>query len=78
MSENVQCEIMEVVAEEVRESYRAEITHHLASNSLEDLEVNVQRVASWLQENAGGGGEAGSAAAAAAGGGAGGAAAFSR
>ena len=75
MSENVQCEIMEVIAEEVRESYRAEITHHLASNSLEDLEANVQRVASWLQENAG---EAGGAAAAAAGGGAGGAAAFPR
>jgi adenylate kinase len=53
VSENVQCEIMEVVAEEVRDSYREEITHFMTSNTLEDLEANVQRVRSWLEENKG-------------------------
>ena len=61
MSENVQCEIMEVVAEEARESYRAEITHFLVSNTLEDLEANTQRIASWLEENRGEGREGGDA-----------------
>ena len=52
MSENVECEIMEVIAEEVRESYRAEIIHYLPSNTVEDLEANTQRIAQWLTENA--------------------------
>jgi hypothetical protein len=60
---------MEVIAEEVRESYRAEITHTLTSNTVEDMEANTARIAAWLAENQGAAEEA-----AAAAGGAGGAA----
>ena len=53
VSENVQCEIMEVVAEEARESYRPEIIHYMQSNTVDDLEANVQRVVTWLEQNSG-------------------------
>lgn len=47
-NENMECEIMEVVAEEARESYDAAIVHELPSNSLADLESNIARVEAWL------------------------------
>jgi adenylate kinase len=48
VAENVQCEIMQVVAEEAREYYKPEIVHVLPSNNLEDLESNVTRLVTWL------------------------------
>ena len=50
VTENVECEIMEVVAEEARESYREEVVVQLPSNTLEDMESNVGRVLSWLEQ----------------------------
>ena len=50
ITENVECEIMEVVAEEARSSYREEVVHELASNTLDDLEANVGRVTAWLEQ----------------------------
>ena len=62
MSENIECEIMQVVAEEARECYRPEIVHICASDTLEDLEANAARVTLWLdawkRDNAGGAGGA--------------------
>ena len=46
-SENMECEIMQVVAEEARESYAAEIVHEVPSNTLDDLDGAGERVASW-------------------------------
>ena len=48
VAENVQCEIMEVVAEEARLSYREEVVVSLPSNTLEDLESNVARAVAWV------------------------------
>ena len=57
VSETVECEIMQVVAEEARECYRPEIVHVCASDTLEDLEANATRVTQWLdawrRDNAG-------------------------
>ncbi len=74
VTENVTAEIMGVVAEEARESYRAEIVHELTSDSLEDLEANAERLVSWVaqwraERAAGGSGAAAGGGAGAAGGG---------
>lgn len=47
LTENVECEIMQVVLESVRESYQAEIIKELQSNSMEDLDRNVDAVSQW-------------------------------
>jgi broad-specificity NMP kinase len=48
IEENVDAEIMCVVAEEARESYREDIIWELQSNTLEDMERNVARIATQL------------------------------
>ena len=45
--ENVECEIMQTVLEEAMDSYRHEIVHELQSNTIEQLEENVERVVAW-------------------------------
>lgn len=59
LTENIECEIMQVLQEEARESYREEIVHVLPSNTFEDLESLVERVVAWAKayatDNAGGG-----------------------
>lgn len=47
-NENVECEIMQVVLEEARESYDHSIVHELTSNTFEDLDANVTRIEQWL------------------------------
>lgn len=49
VSENVECEIMQVVLEEAKESYPEEAVHEVPSNTVEDLESNVSRVSQWLE-----------------------------
>ncbi|CAO3621724.1 unnamed protein product [Cunninghamella blakesleeana] len=46
--ENMECEIMQVVLEEARESYAPEIVVELKSNDIDDMESNVERVKLWL------------------------------
>mmetsp|Transcript_45209 Transcript_45209/g.143921 ORF Transcript_45209/g.143921 Transcript_45209/m.143921 type:complete len:170 (+) Transcript_45209:118-627(+) len=48
VQENVQCEIMQVVAEEARESYKQEIVVFLQSNTVEEMESNVGRIMQWV------------------------------
>jgi adenylate kinase len=48
-SENLECEIMQVVLEEARESYDAAIVHELSSSTVEELESNVERICSWYE-----------------------------
>lgn len=47
-SENIECEIMQTVLEDIRENYDHNIVHELQSNTLEDLESNVTRIEQWL------------------------------
>ncbi|EKX40217.1 hypothetical protein GUITHDRAFT_158342 [Guillardia theta CCMP2712] len=50
IQENVECEIMCVVAEEARESYKEEIIWMLQSNSIPDLEANVARITHQVKQ----------------------------
>ncbi|KAI9594265.1 AAA domain-containing protein [Syncephalis fuscata] len=47
ISENVECEIMQVVLEEARESYKEEIVVDLQSDTVEQMESNAERIREW-------------------------------
>jgi broad-specificity NMP kinase len=49
ITENVEAEIMQVVLEEAKDSYRPEIVQELQSETPDDLESNVDRVCAWAQ-----------------------------
>lgn len=49
-SENMDCEIMQIVLEAARESYDASIVHEVPSNTLEDMESSVERVRQWTDQ----------------------------
>ena len=49
LDENVECEIMQIVAESAMESYSPEIVQVLPSNTLDDMESNVSRLAAWYE-----------------------------
>ena len=50
LTENMEAEIMQVVLDEARESYKEEIVIELRSDAVEDIESNVQRVLQWMQQ----------------------------
>ena len=50
LTENMEAEIMQVVLDEAHESYREDIVIELRSDTLEDIESNVQRVLQWMQQ----------------------------
>jgi len=50
LQENLDSEIMQVLLEEARESYDAEIVVELRSDEAEDIESNVERVETWLKQ----------------------------
>mmetsp|Transcript_27538 Transcript_27538/g.39428 ORF Transcript_27538/g.39428 Transcript_27538/m.39428 type:complete len:183 (-) Transcript_27538:3004-3552(-) len=49
-SENVECEIMQVVLEEARCSYAKEIVHEVPSNNSQDMESNICRIMQWCEQ----------------------------
>eukprot|EP00004_Rigifila_ramosa_P019860 TRINITY_DN5105_c0_g1_i2.p1 TRINITY_DN5105_c0_g1~~TRINITY_DN5105_c0_g1_i2.p1 ORF type:complete len:190 (-),score=28.65 TRINITY_DN5105_c0_g1_i2:28-597(-) len=51
VQENVECEIMQVILDEARESYREEIVIELPSNTVEDMESNIARLCTWVRQN---------------------------
>ncbi|TPX67244.1 adenylate kinase [Spizellomyces sp. 'palustris'] len=48
IQENVECEIMQVVLEEAWDSYRPEIVWEMRSESIHDMEENVQQISDWV------------------------------
>eukprot|EP00163_Fabomonas_tropica_P011266 TRINITY_DN2190_c0_g1_i1.p1 TRINITY_DN2190_c0_g1~~TRINITY_DN2190_c0_g1_i1.p1 ORF type:complete len:176 (+),score=21.34 TRINITY_DN2190_c0_g1_i1:322-849(+) len=50
VGENVECEIMMIVAQEADDSYEEEIVRNLPSNDLEDLERNINTIGEWYQQ----------------------------
>ena len=48
ITENNEAEIMEVIAQEARDSYEPEVVVELESQSVEDLESNVARIVEWI------------------------------
>lgn len=49
VTENIDAEIMQVILEEARESYDAEIVIELRSDSAEDVDSNVERIKAWYE-----------------------------
>lgn len=47
IKENVECEIMQVLVQEAQSSYDKEIVQVLRSETIDDLEANVDRVKQW-------------------------------
>ncbi len=50
IQENVECEIMCVVVEDARESYREDIVWELPSNTVEEMDDNVRRICHQLKQ----------------------------
>ena len=50
ITENMQCEIMQVVLESARESYAEEVVQELPSNTIGDMESNVSRIETWVDQ----------------------------
>jgi adenylate kinase len=47
-AENLECEIMQIVLDEAKESFDPAIVQELPSNEISDMESNVERIALWL------------------------------
>lgn len=43
-------EIMQVLLDEARESYDEEIVVELQSDSLDDIDLNVERIQQWIEQ----------------------------
>eukprot|EP00543_Licmophora_paradoxa_P005857 CAMPEP_0202452822 /NCGR_PEP_ID=MMETSP1360-20130828/10936_1 /ASSEMBLY_ACC=CAM_ASM_000848 /TAXON_ID=515479 /ORGANISM="Licmophora paradoxa, Strain CCMP2313" /LENGTH=147 /DNA_ID=CAMNT_0049071751 /DNA_START=291 /DNA_END=731 /DNA_ORIENTATION=+ len=50
ISNNMECEIMQVLLQEAQEAYSKEIVHGVPSNTVEDMESNVERVETWCEQ----------------------------
>jgi adenylate kinase len=48
LEENLDCEVFGVVEEEAMASYDAEIVQVLKSETVEDMEENVERIMTWI------------------------------
>lgn len=48
--DNMECEIMQVVLDEAKENYAAEIVHELTSNNIEEMNANIERVQAWIKQ----------------------------
>jgi adenylate kinase len=49
-SENMECEIMQLLLDEAREAYATEIVQECPSNTIEDMENNTQRAIAWCKQ----------------------------
>eukprot|EP00126_Sphaerothecum_destruens_P001383 Sdes_comp14243_c0_seq1m3444 len=50
LEDNMQCEIMQTILEEARESYSDSIIKEIHSNNVDDMEKNVANIADWFFE----------------------------
>ena len=48
ITENVQSEIMQIVSDEAKESYKKEIIVELSNNSIEEMEENASKILNWI------------------------------
>lgn len=50
LQENLDSEIMEVLLDEAREAFDAEIVVELTSNTSDEMEGNVERIDAWIKQ----------------------------
>jgi adenylate kinase len=49
-SENVTAEIMQMILEEAKQAYDPQIVHAVPSNTIQDMDSNVDRVRTWMEQ----------------------------
>ena len=49
-SQNMECEIMQVILDEAKDSYANEVVVELQSNTIQEMEQNVDRVEAWYRQ----------------------------
>ena len=50
LQNNMDCEIFQTILEEAKEAYKEEIVHELPSDTPEQMENNLERIISWIQQ----------------------------
>lgn len=50
LSNNIECEIFQVLLEEAKESYREDVVLALRSDTTEDIERNVTELTEWMRQ----------------------------
>nr|AGM32925.1 TATA box binding protein (TBP)-associated factor [Coptotermes formosanus] len=50
LEDNVQCEIFQTILEEAQGAYRPDIVHELPSNTPDDMEENLDKITTWVEE----------------------------
>ena len=50
ITENIECEILQVVLDEATESYKPEIVLVLQSNNIEEMDANMQKLLQWVNQ----------------------------
>lgn len=50
VEENIDAEIMQVILDEARDAYVPEVVVELDSNTVEDMEANIDRIVQWKQQ----------------------------
>lgn len=50
MTDNVQCEIFQTIAEEAKQNYNHNIIFELTSNTPEQIEANVDAICMWMEQ----------------------------
>ncbi|XP_053513228.1 adenylate kinase isoenzyme 6 isoform X2 [Artibeus jamaicensis] len=50
LTNNIQCEIFQILYEEALASYKVEIVHQLRSDKPEDLEHNINEILKWVEQ----------------------------
>jgi broad-specificity NMP kinase len=50
IQENVECEIMHVILEEALDSYSSDIVVTMSSDTVDEMEENVNHIADWMAE----------------------------
>lgn len=48
LEDNIQCEIFQIILDEVRDSYKVDIVYEFFSNNFEDLEDNLEKIFVWI------------------------------
>ncbi len=50
LTENIECEIFQVVLDQAKESYREDIVVELPNNTVEDMENNLELIKKWYAQ----------------------------
>ncbi|XP_067003641.1 adenylate kinase isoenzyme 6 [Anabrus simplex] len=50
LEDNVQCEIFQTILEEAHSSYEPDIVHELPSNTVSEMEENITKIATWIEQ----------------------------